>query len=158
MLAARGRLRLMADVDLSMPMTEVPKLTEAVEGGADIAIASRAMPDSVLPVRESPGREAIGRWFNGLARIIALPRIRDTQCGFKLFRGDASDAVFRRQRLNRFAFDVEILWLALRLGLRVAEVGVLWRHDERSRVHPVRDGIRMGSDLVRILVRRTLGD
>ncbi len=155
MLRARGRWILMSDIDLSAPIEEIGRL-EALRGRADVMIASRARPGSRLEVRQPPRREFLGRAFNVAVRLAALPGLFDTQCGFKLWSREAAARVFRRVRLERFAFDVESLWLARRLGFRVAEVAVRWRHDDRSAVRPLRDGARMGMDLLRILLRRTL--
>lgn len=156
MLHARGDLRLMMDADLATPVAELPKLAAALARGADVAVASRERPETRLLLRESGARESLGRAFNGLARVATGLRIRDTQCGFKLWTARAAGAVFPRMRVERFAFDVESLWLAGRMGFRVAEVGVEWSHDPRSTVRVGRDGLRMGWDLVRILVRRAL--
>src|SRR5262245_13928486 len=149
MLAARGSLLLMTDVDLSSPIDELPKL-EAALGRADVAIGSRALATSNIEVRQPGQRENLGRSFNIAVRLMLLPGLFDTQCGFKLWKGGVARKVFRRMTLDRFAFDVEALWTARHLGFRVAEVPVRWRHDDRSSVRVGRDGIRMGLDLWRI--------
>ncbi|MDX2177751.1 MAG: glycosyltransferase family 2 protein [Candidatus Sumerlaeia bacterium] len=154
MLAARGRLRLFSDADLSTPIEEFEKLAKALEGGAQVAIGSRAMAESRLEKRQPIHRETMGRVFNLIVRAVALGGIKDTQCGFKLFTAEAARAVFPRQRLNGFSFDVETLVLARKLGFRIAEVPVRWIDSPNSRVSPVRDSLRMFADVVRIRFRR----
>lgn len=156
MLAARADWILCSDVDLSTPIEELSRL-EAYKGKADVVIGSRALVESDLQVRQPLRRENLGRSFNHAVRLAAIYGIHDTQCGFKLWSRQAARDVFSRMRLRRFAFDVESLWLARRRGWRIKEVGVVWRHDPDSTVHVVRDGIRMGADLLRILLWRTLG-
>jgi dolichyl-phosphate beta-glucosyltransferase len=148
-LAASGDRILFSDADLSTPIEEVEKLEAALEGGNDVAIASRAAPGADIRVRQHPVREMMGRTFNSLVRVIAVSGFADTQCGFKLFTREAARELFGRSRVDGFAFDVEILWLA-RGRYRVAEVPVVWRHVEESRVSPGRDAARMFVDLVRI--------
>ncbi len=157
MLSARGDWILCTDVDLSTPIEEVERL-EALRDGADVVIGSRGMPDTVLSVRQPRRRENLGGFFNLVVRIAAIRGLFDTQCGFKLWSREAARASFSRLRILRFAFDVESLWLCRKRGFRIQEVGVRWSHDERSTVSLYRDGLRMGADLVRILLRRTLGD
>jgi dolichyl-phosphate beta-glucosyltransferase len=150
MLAARGDLRLFSDADLSTPIEEVDRLVAAVRAGADVAIGSRRLPDSRIGVRQPWPRRAMGGLFSWCARSLVVPGIRDTQCGFKLFTAHATRRLFPRQRIDEFGFDVELLWIARRLGLRVAEVAVTWHDDPRSTVRPVSDAARMLRDLVRI--------
>jgi dolichyl-phosphate beta-glucosyltransferase len=150
MLAARGDLRLFSDADLSTPIEEVELLAAAVRGGADVAIGSRRLPDSRIGVPQPLSRRIMGGLFSWCARTLLVPGIRDTQCGFKLFTADATRRLFARQRIEEFGFDVELLWLARRLGLRVAEVPVTWHDDPRSTVRPLADATRMLRDLARI--------
>ena len=150
MLAARGRYLLFSDADLSTPIAEVGRLIAALEAGSDIAIGSRAVAGSDVRVRQAWWRQSMGRVFNRVVRLVAVPGIRDTQCGFKCFRRDAARRVFARQRMTRFSFDVELLWIARRLGYRVVEVPVIWVNDPLSRVHPVFDSFRMLTDLARL--------
>ena len=152
MLAARGRYRLFSDADLSTPLEEVDRLIKAIADGADVAIGSRALPASDVRVRQAWWRQSMGRIFNQVVRRVAVPGIRDTQCGFKCFRGAAADRVFERQRMAGFSFDVELLWIARKLGYRVDEVPVTWVNDPLSRVDPVRDSARMLADLVRLRI------
>jgi len=120
---------------------------------ATVAIGSRALPESTLAVRQPFYRELLGRGFNLLVRGLGLTRLRDTQCGFKLFTREAAREIFARQTIDRFAFDVEVLWLAERLGFRVVEVPVTWRNDPSSRVRPLGDSLQMLADVVRLRLR-----
>ena len=148
-LEARGREILFSDADLATPIEELGKLRAHLTDGRDIAIGSRAAPGADIRVRQHPVRELMGRSFNLMVRLAALGGIRDTQCGFKLFRREAARDLFGRARLDGFAFDVEILWLA-RGRYQVAEVPVVWSHVDDSKVSPGGDAARMFVDLVRI--------
>ena len=150
MLAARGDLRLFSDADLSTPIEEVERLMAAIAAGHDVAIGSRRLPESRVDLPQPWLRQAMGRSFNWWVRRLAVPGIADTQCGFKLFSADAAERIFPRQRIEQFGFDVEVLWIARRLGLRVAEVPVTWLDDRDSKVRPVADAWRMFVDLLRI--------
>jgi dolichyl-phosphate beta-glucosyltransferase len=134
MLAALGERRLMTDADLSTPIEELPRLEAALDEGAAVAIGSRAVPGARVEVHQPLYREAMGRLFNLLVQALLLPGLEDTQCGFKLWRGDAAAAAFSVCRLDGFSFDVEALYVARRLGLSVAELPVIWRNDAASRV------------------------
>lgn len=149
MLAAVGERVLFMDADLATPMEELKKLERALHAGVDIAIGSRGLPQSTLLVRQHPAREAMGRTFNLLVKAVGLWGIQDTQCGFKLFTRAAAQQLFSEARVDRFAFDVEILLLA-RGKFAVAEVPVAWRHVQESRVSPGRDAARMAWDLLRV--------
>jgi dolichyl-phosphate beta-glucosyltransferase len=157
MLAARGRAILFSDVDLSTPIEEVERLLAALEAGADVAIGSRSIAGADVRVRQPLWRQSMGRIFNWFVQRLALPGIIDSQCGFKCFRAEAASRIFERQRLNGFAFDVEVLFVARLLGYRIAEVPVLWINDPKSSVHPIRDSADMLKDLVRIRWRHLQG-
>ena len=158
MLAARGRRVLFSDADLSTPIAEVEKLLATIENEHyDIAFGSRALPQSDLRVRQPWYREAMGRTFNLMVRLVALHGFRDTQCGFKLFRREVAQELFRRQTITGFAFDVEILFMAVKRGLRVKEAPVTWINSPRSKVDPVRDSLRMMRDMSGIRVKSVLG-
>lgn len=150
MLEARGARALFTDIDLSTPMDDLERLEAALDDGADIAIGSRDAAGSEL-LREQPWyRELAGAAFNVAVRLLAVSGIRDTQCGFKLFRRAVAREVFGRQTIERWGFDVEILYVARRLGYRIAEVPVRWTNDERSRVNVLRDGLVMLGDIFRV--------
>ncbi len=149
MLAARGDRILFSDADLATPIEELDKLGAHLDAGADIAIASRAMPGADIRVRQHPLRELMGRTFNTMVRTLVMGGIRDTQCGFKLFTRAAAHDLFARATVDGFAFDVEILWLA-KGRFQVVEVPVVWRHIEESKVSPGVDAARMFADLVRL--------
>jgi len=151
MLLARGRRRLMTDADLSTPIEDLPRLMARLDEGYDVAIASRALPGSNVEVRQPAYREAMGRLFNVCVRVLAVPGLHDTQCGFKLFTAAAAEASFEPSRLDGFSFDVETLFIARRRGFRIAEVPVTWRNDEASRVGAM-NGFRAFLDLGRIRV------
>lgn len=147
MLASRGRYRLFADADNSTPIAQVEKLLRAMrQRGCDVAIASRAMRESRLEVRQPMHREFMGRVFNLVVQTIALPGIVDTQCGFKLFSERAAKAIFPHQKLDGFSFDVEILMRARREGFMIVEVPVHWIDHASSRVSPLRDSFRVLRD------------
>ena len=150
MLHARGDICLFTDADLSSPITEAQKLFNAIESGADIAIGSRWLRVELQTERQPLYRQAFGRIFNLALRLILGLRFADTQCGFKAFRRDAAQRIFPLQKIERWGFDPEILFLARRAGLRVDEVPVLWAHSEGTRLHPFRDGLRMFVEVLRI--------
>lgn len=147
---AGGRIILFTDADLSAPIEEAPKLLEALEAGADIAIGSRWMRSDLQTKRQSPARQVLGRAFNLLLRIVLTLDFKDTQCGFKAFRRSAARAVFSQQKIEGWGFDPEILFLARQAGFKVAEVPVCWAHDNRTRIHPIGDGLRMVCEILRI--------
>ncbi|MEW6364135.1 MAG: dolichyl-phosphate beta-glucosyltransferase [Acidobacteriota bacterium] len=149
-LEARGDLILFTDADLSTPIQELDRLAGAIVAGADVAIGSRALPDSRVEVHQPWVRERMGKTFNLLIRMILMRGFGDTQCGFKLFRAPVARDLFRRARLNRFAFDVEILFLAKLVGYAVVEVPVRWINSPATRVRMLRDSSRMLCDLLRI--------
>ena len=134
MRAATGERRLMTDADLSTPIEELSKLDAEIDRGYDVAIASRAVTGARIEVHQPAYREAMGRAFNVLVQALLLPGLADTQCGFKLFSAAAAEAAFGACRLDGFSFDVEALYVARRLGLRIAEVPVVWRNDAATRV------------------------
>jgi dolichyl-phosphate beta-glucosyltransferase len=142
MMAVSGELRLLCDADLSTPIEEADRLIPML-ADADIVIASRDKPDSILSPPQPWHRRFLAKSLRTVRRIFLLRRLRDTQCGFKLFTAEAATAVFPLSRVDGFAFDVEVLALADRLGYRITEAGVTWRDDRDTRVRPIRDGLRM---------------
>lgn len=155
--AARGELVLFTDADLSTPIEELARLEQALENGAAVAIASRAVAGSRIEEHQPFYREWMGKSFNFLVRLLVLPGIYDTQCGFKLFRRGAAQDLFPRLTILGFGFDVEVLYLARRQGLEIREVPVAWRNSRHSKVSPVRDAWRMLGDLFRVLWRHRKG-
>jgi len=148
-LASSGDLVLICDADLSTPLSEWSKLAESLPTHP-VAIGSRALQEDLVRRRQSPHRVLLGRAGNRLIQLFAVPGIQDTQCGFKLFQGDAARELFRQAKVDRFAWDVEILYLARKRGLAIAEVPVLWFNSPESKVRVVRDAIQTLWDVVRI--------
>jgi len=157
MLEARGRIALFTDADLSAPIEEADKLFAALKTGNHVAIGSRALDRSLISTHQSKLRELAGIIFNGFVRFFTALPFHDTQCGFKAFVGEPSRIVFEQQRIERFGFDPEILFLAKRHGLRAVEIPVRWAHDPATKVHVVRDSLLMFSDLVVIRWNCLLG-
>lgn len=147
-LESRGSRVLLTDADLSAPIEELERL-EPHLARAELVLGSRAVADSRITRRQPWYREMMGKTFNLLIRILGVRGIRDTQCGFKLLDGEVARELFRDLTVHRFAYDVELVWLARRRGYRVVEVGVTWANSGTSTVHPVRDGARMLWDVLR---------
>jgi glycosyltransferase involved in cell wall biosynthesis len=150
MLEAQGKVLLFTDADLSSPISEAAKLFAALESGADVAIGSRWLDPSLQFQRQSLKRQALSRVYNLFLRLILLFPYQDTQCGFKAFTRAAAATIFPRQRIMRWGFDPELLYLAHSQGFKVAEVPVAWGHAEGSQMHVWRDGMRMAWDALRI--------
>ena len=144
-----GKWVLLTDADLSTPIEELPSLASAAEDGG-VAIGSRAVQRRLVEVRQPRHRDFMGRTFNLIVRTLGLSNIHDTQCGFKLFPGNLARELSAVQRLDGFAFDVELLVIARSWGYPVHEVGVRWRHIEASRVLAVRHSAQMLRDLLRL--------
>ncbi|HEX3235436.1 MAG TPA: dolichyl-phosphate beta-glucosyltransferase [Gemmatimonadales bacterium] len=148
---ARGACVLVADADGATPIAEIERLERALEEGSDVAVGSRAsVPGADVRVQRRWYRHVMGRTFHGLVELLTVKGIRDTQCGFKLFRGSIAHDLFSRMRMEGFSFDVELLLMAQRRGYRVAEVPINWVHQPGSKIRVVRDSIRMAADLVAI--------
>ena len=150
MLTCQGAYLFMCDADLSMPIAELDKFFPDGQATWDIAIASREAPGAVRH-DEPPLRHLMGRVFNFLVKVIAIPRFEDTQCGFKCFKREVARDVFARQTLTGWGFDVEVLYIALKRGYRVVEIPIHWYYQSDSRVRPVHDTLRMIREL--LLVR-----
>jgi dolichyl-phosphate beta-glucosyltransferase len=144
---AHGARVLFADADGATPVEELERLEAALTGGADVAIGSRALAAAGVTVKARWYRRAIGRTFHLLVETLTVRGYRDTQCGFKLFRGPVAQELFSRMRMSGFSFDVEVLVMAGLLGYRVAEVPVNWSHVPGSRVNLAVDSLRMARDL-----------
>lgn len=150
MLHATGKLLLFTDADLSAPMEEAVKLFSAISNGADVAIGSRWLQAELQTHRQPFYRQIFGRVFNLALRMVLGLRFKDTQCGFKAFTGRAAAAIFPLQRIERWGFDAELLFLAKCLGFIATEVPVQWAHSPGTRLSPVRDGIRMLGETLKI--------
>lgn len=151
--ATRGERVLFSDADLSTPLEELDALDRVLRDGADVVLASRGLAASRLEIRQPWYRERMGKTFNAFARLLTGIPFKDTQCGFKLLRGDAARALAAEMREDGFAFDVELVLLARRRGLAMREIPVRWRDDRGSRVNPLRDSLAMLVALVRIVRR-----
>jgi len=149
-LHASGDYLLFSDADLSTPIEEVEKLLTALREPCDIAVASRALPESHIELHQPGYRRNMGRLFNVVVRALMVPGVRDTQCGFKCFTRKAALDICHRMICDRFAFDVEMLYLGSLLGYRIREVPVVWRNSSETRVHVCRDSASMMYDLLRI--------
>lgn len=149
MLKGRGEYLFICDADLAMPIEEVSKFVPPALSDYDIAIASREAPGAVR-YDEPWYRHLMGRVFNLIVRVLAVPGIQDTQCGFKCFRRDVARDLFAIQTIDGWAFDVELLHAALRRGYRLVEVPIHWYYGEDSRISPIRDSIDMVIEVLRI--------
>jgi dolichyl-phosphate beta-glucosyltransferase len=149
-LNALGRIILFTDADLSAPIEEAPRLLGALDAGADIAIGSRWLRAETQTERQPLHRQLFGRIFNLMLRVSLGLQFADTQCGFKAFKRAAAQAIFPLQRIERWGFDPEILFLARKLGFKVEEVPVLWGHSGGARINPVIDGARMFQEMLRV--------
>ena len=147
MLQARGEYRFMCDADLSMSIDQVERFLPPAAGAYDVAAGSRTVPGA-RRTGEPSRRKVTAKGFSLLVHALAPCGVEDTQCGFKCFRAEAAERLFSLQRLDGFAFDVELLFLARRLGLRTIEVPVDWHHSPESKVRLVRDALRMGRDIL----------
>lgn len=150
MLHATGDVMLFTDADLSSPITEAGKLFAAIQQGADVAIGSRWLQAELQTERQPWHRQLYGRLFNFALRAVLGLKYRDTQCGFKAFTRRAVQTIFTRQRIERWGFDPELLFIADKFKLRTVEVPVQWAHDHRSKISPVRDGLKMGVEMLAV--------
>ena len=149
MLHTKGQYRFMCDADLSMPIEQLARFLPDKIGNYDLALGSREISGAER-FKEPPYRHLMGRLFNAFVRIMAVPGFMDTQCGFKCFVGNVADNLFSLQRINGFAFDVEIMYLATRKRLKIKEVPIDWHYDKESKVRPVRDSLLMAANILRI--------
>jgi dolichyl-phosphate beta-glucosyltransferase len=156
--AARTPIALFSDADLSTPITELPKIVEPIEAGQyDLVLGSRALDRSLIGHHQPWRREQGGKVFNAIVRLTTGLPFADTQCGFKAFRMDAVRPILEQAQIDGFGFDVELLFLAQRAGLRPLEVPVRWNHHDGSKVHIVRDSLRMFSEVVSLRSRVARG-
>ena len=147
MLNARGSRVMFADADGATPFSEVARLQKALDSGADVAIGSRAKRSDETRVTTRFYRKYLGRIFNSVVNLFVVPGVADTQCGFKMFTSSAAQFLFERQRSDGFSFDVEILYLAQRASLKIAEVPINWNNVPGSKVNLFTDSLRMLRDL-----------
>ncbi len=148
LLEAKGAIVMFTDADLSAPMDEAVLLFAAIDDGADVAIGSRWLERTRQTIHQPLYRQFFGRCFNFVTRMVMHLPYADTQCGFKAFQREAAQRIFVRQRIERWGFDPEILFIAQRLKYTVREVPVTWGHDERSRMSYLRDGMRMLQEMM----------
>jgi len=150
MLHAQGEVLLFSDADLSSPIGEAGRLFEAIVSGADVAIGSRWLKPELQTQRQPLRRQLFGRIFNLLLRGVLGLHFKDTQCGFKAFTRQAAATIFPLQNVERWGFDPELLYIARNSGFRVTEVPVSWAHRDGTHIHPLRDGLRMFRDVMKI--------
>ena len=149
MLSARGQYRFLADADLSMPIEHLERFLPPALTEFDIAIGSREAPGS-RRFHEPLRRHLMGRVFNWMVRLLAVRGFSDTQCGFKCFDARAAETLFPLQRAHGFGFDVEVLFIAQRLGMRIVDIPIDWYYEEGSKVKPVRDSVLMLRDILAV--------
>ncbi len=157
LLQAAGEVVMFTDADLSAPMEEAERLLAAIADGADVAIGSRWMDRTRQTIHQPLYRRFFGRCFNWVTRMAMGLPFKDTQCGFKAFRREAAQVIFRLQRVERWGFDPEILFIARTLGYKIREVPVTWGHDERSRMSYLRDGMKMLQEMATIRANSLAG-
>ena len=156
MLEARGRFRMMCDADLAMPVEWIAEFVTAMERGHDLVIGSRQIAGA-MRFNEPAVRHVMGRLFNWCVRLVTGSRFEDTQCGFKCFTARAAETIFPLQRTRGFGFDVEVLFLATREGMKIIEMPIHWYHQPDSKVRPVVDSVLMLRDALAIRVNSVLG-
>jgi dolichyl-phosphate beta-glucosyltransferase len=149
---ATGKRIIFLDADGATPIAEIERLEAALDGGADIAIGSRAMKSTDTQIKTVWYRKLLGRIFNSCVNFILLPEINDTQCGFKMFTAEAAAKLFPLQTAERFSFDVELLYLARKFHMKIAEVPINWENVPGSKVNLVLDSLRMLRDVIRFRV------
>lgn len=149
MLAAKGTYRMMLDADLSMPVDQIPRFLPPQMEGKDIVIGSREAPGAVR-YDEPQYRHLGGRVINLMIRMLALPGLQDSQCGFKCFRAEVAEDLFGAQQMGGWSFDVEVLFIARMRGYSIEELAIPWYFNEQSHVSPIRDSFGMLMDLLQI--------
>jgi len=146
---SKGDYRFICDADLSMPIEELSRFLPPQLKDAPVAIASREAPGA-RRYDEPEYRHFVGRVFNWIVRLLLLPGLQDTQCGFKCFRADVAEKVFPLVTINGWTFDVEAIFIARRMGISITEVPIPWYYNPHSTVRVLRDSIQMGTDLLKI--------
>ncbi len=150
MLEANGQIRIFSDADFSTPVTEIDKVITAMSLGTEVFIGSRALDYSMIKKHQPAYREFMGKTFNKLVQLFLISGIKDTQCGFKGFTAKAAEDIFSKMKIEGFGFDLEIIYLANKLGFQISEVPVEWYNDERSTVNPIKDSITMFFDIFKV--------
>jgi glycosyltransferase involved in cell wall biosynthesis len=157
MLSARGALRFLCDADLSMPIQQIERFLPTIDAGAEVAIGSREAPGA-RRFGEPGYRHLMGRVFNLVVKLVALPDLEDSQCGFKLFSSRAAEEVFNTARMEGWGFDPEVLFIARKRGYRIVEVPIDWHFNADSRVRPVHDTLAMVRDVLMIRLNDWRGE
>jgi len=158
MFAARGEYRFMCDADLSMPVAEINRFFPPALEVFDIAIASREAPGAVR-YNEPAYRHLVGRIYNTLIRVLALPKLNDTQCGFKCFKAGIAEDLFKDMRITGWSFDVEILFLAQQRSYRIIEIPIHWYYNPDSHISVAKDSFQMAIDIFKVRLKaRKSGD
>lgn len=150
MLSANSKYRVFSDADLSTPIYEIEKILQKLELGADICIGSRALDPSMIKEHQPFYREFMGKMFNKFVQMLIIKGIEDTQCGFKGFTARSAEILFSRCKIDGFSFDVEMLYLAQKLNMKIEQVPVEWYNDKRTKVNPIRDSVNMFYELLKI--------
>jgi glycosyltransferase involved in cell wall biosynthesis len=156
MLMARGKYRFMCDADLSMPITEIHRFLPPELDDFDISIASREAPGAVR-YNEPAYRHLVGRLFNTLIRVLALPSLQDTQCGFKCFRGAIAEQLFPQMTVSGWSFDVEVLFIARKRGHRIVEIPIPWYFNSESHISVLRDSFQMALEIIQVRLNNARG-
>ncbi|MBI4824097.1 MAG: glycosyltransferase family 2 protein [Nitrospirae bacterium] len=156
-LSSKGSLILISDADMSTPIEEIEKLIPFIESGFDIAIGSRGLKESEIALRQPWHRENMGKIFNIFVRGFLVRGIKDTQCGFKLFKAESAKRIFEKCTIAGFSFDVEALFLARRMGYKIKEVPIRWLDSPDSKVRIIQEPAKMLIDLLRIRLYWILG-
>ena len=154
MLTARGEHILFSDADLSTPIEEIEKLLPWFDKGYDVVIGSRALPQSNIIIHQPFYRETMGRIFNAFVQLLTIKGIKDTQCGFKCFRRKVAHKIFNKQTVKGFSFDVEVLYIAYKLGYSIKEVPINWYNSPITTVNALTDSFKMLVDLLRIRLKK----
>ncbi len=153
-LASKGNIVLVTDADLSTPIEELDKLMPLVAGGeCEVAIGSRALARSEIIRKQPFWRQGMGKIFNKVVKLLVVDEFHDTQCGFKLFSGEVARELFGQARIDRFAYDVEILALAKKNNCRILEIPIRWLNSPESKVNPLVDSLQMLKDIFKIWLR-----
>lgn len=152
MLSANAKDVLLSDADLATPIEELEKLRQAARNGCDVVVGSRALSDSVIVGWRPWYRELSGKVFNKIVRLLAVPKVRDTQCGFKYFEDGSATRIFSVARLDGFGFDVEALFLARKFGYRIGEIGIVWNNSPSTKVSVLKHTLPMLFEIVKVRI------